>query len=107
MHPGRSRVGLTCLPGCQNSGALPGKLENSPLAITDTFAPGIAEGDLLGGKKLMNKGKDGCLGLGREGRGVSGRHPHGSAGGERVDRGQVKSLGREQEDQEELEVELL
>ena len=55
----------------------------------------------------MNKGKDGCLGLGREGRGVSGRHPHGSVGDAQVGKGQVESLGREQDDQEELEVELL
>lgn len=55
----------------------------------------------------MNKGKDGCLGLGREGRGVSGRHPHGSAGDVQVGRGQVESPGREQDDQEELEMELL
>ena len=45
----------------------------------------------------MNKGKDGCLGLGREGRGVSGRHPHGSAGDVQVGRGQVESPGREQD----------
>lgn len=55
MHPGRSRVGITCLPVARILGSLPTKLENNPFASIDTCAPGVAWAELLGSKELMTR----------------------------------------------------
>lgn len=60
MHPGRSGVGITCLLVARILESLLRKLENSPLASVDIFAPGTAWDELLGSKEMMGKGRDGC-----------------------------------------------